>query len=161
MVAGGLRTAAYFLSFGFELFNAALDGQETQSAVIGWSRDFFIGNASAYFISTALFQFVFQRKLALTIVAQSTLTLSLQYMLMTMGQIFSDFALPRTINFFIFGFIDGSTYLLIFIIGPLLVASAHRKTFEITMGGAMITLVMMMSFLIGAIIALCLFIIGI
>lgn len=55
MMAGGLRTAANFLSFGFELFTAAVDNQETQSAVIGWSRNFFIGNASAYFISTALF----------------------------------------------------------------------------------------------------------
>jgi hypothetical protein len=57
--------------------------------------------------------------------------------------------LSQDIVFFLLGFSEGSTILLIYQIGPLLAASNHRKTYEITMGGTMITVVIALSFLFG------------
>lgn len=52
--------------------------------------------------------------------------------------------------FFIFGVADGSTYLLIYLIGPLLVAANHRKTYEVTMGGTMISVCIAFAFVFGS-----------
>ena len=50
----------------------------------------------------------------------------------------------------IFGLLDGSTMMLIYLIGPLLIAANHRITYEITSGGTMIGIVVSFSFFLGS-----------
>jgi hypothetical protein len=58
--------------------------------------------------------------------------------------------LPFSIIFLIFGLLDGSTMMLIFLIGPLLIAANHRITYEITSGGTMIGIVISFSYFLGS-----------
>jgi hypothetical protein len=51
------------------------------------------------------------------------------------------------IKLFFYGIFDGLTIIYLGVIGPLLVAANNRKTFEITMGGTMIAVVSMTTYI--------------
>ena len=51
------------------------------------------------------------------------------------------------IKLLFYGIFDGLTIIYLNIIGPLLVAANNRKTFEITMGGTMIAVVTMTTYI--------------
>ena len=50
---------------------------------------------------------------------------------------------------FFTGFIEGSIQLFVQIVGPVLLAASHRKSYEITMGGTMIAICQAVPFLLG------------
>lgn len=51
------------------------------------------------------------------------------------------------------GFLSGSTSLFLTIIGPLVIASKNRKTYEITMGGTIIAVCFTLQYVFGTIVA--------
>lgn len=53
-------------------------------------------------------------------------------------------------TFFIYGAIQSSTQLFTHLIGPLLVAANNRKSYEITMGGTMISICIGSGYILGA-----------
>jgi hypothetical protein len=62
--------------------------------------------------------------------------------------------------FFIYGLFDGSSSLMLQLIGPLLVAANHRKTYEVTMGGTMIAVCIALPFVFGSIMGAIFLVIG-
>jgi hypothetical protein len=60
-----------------------------------------------------------------------------------------DYVLDLDVKLVFFGLFDGLTIIYLNVIGPLLVAANNRKTFEVTMGGTMIAVVTMTTYILS------------
>jgi hypothetical protein len=99
-------------------------------------------------VCAVFFSYVFKRKLYFTIVFFNSFSLlyqifnlTLKYIAPVMLGIGTDGEpwLPDWFLMVMFGFVDTITILFLTLIGPLLVAAQYRKSFEVSMGGTIIS----------------------
>ena len=106
-------------------------------------------------VSSLLFTFVFQRKMALTLIIFQSLNIVFQMYQIVIDFTAPDFGneeepiIPLNLIMFFLGVIDGLSHLFLALVGPLIVAAKYRKSYEITMGGTMIAVCIAIPFIIG------------
>ena len=110
-------------------------------------------------MSSLLYTFVFQRKMALTIILFQSFNIIFQIYQIVIDWTAPEFgkeddpAIPINVIMFFLGVIDGLSYLFLSLVGPLLIAAKYVKSYEITMGGSMIAVCVALPFIIGGQIA--------
>lgn len=109
-------------------------------------------------VCAVAFSTIFKRKLFLTIIFFNSF--SIMYQVFSIALSMAAPAVMQPENAWIpdwfllsmFGFVDSITIIFLTLIGPLIIASRYKKTYEVTMGGTIIAVCIAVPFIIKSLI---------
>ena len=111
---------------------------------------YIFGLGFSMIISAVLYTYAFKQKFRISLLFVISICITWQLLIIMnevmIGSLYQDHFVPYSIKIVSFGLFDGLTHIYLDIIGPLLVAANNRKSFEVTMGGTMISVIMATSY---------------